>query len=297
MIKGKRNKNFVLGLFILLVCLNILAWTGVFELSSSRDLEVVFFDIGQGDAIFIETLRGHQILIDGGPDINILEKLGREMPFFDRTIDLVILTHPEQDHIAGLIEVLERYRVEYILWTGVNRKTAEYERWREVIDKEEKEGAIIKIAKSGQKIFCSAPESKDCYFEILYPFECLEGKEVKNANNTSIVARLVFKNNSFLFTGDIPKSVEAELIKEGANLDSDVLKVAHHGSKTSTIEDFIWKVSPEIAVIQAGRDNRYGFPHQEVLEILQKFDIKILRTDKNGDVKIISDGSNLLYRP
>ncbi|MCK4782007.1 MBL fold metallo-hydrolase [Candidatus Parcubacteria bacterium] len=279
-----RNKKIVFFGFGFLFCLNVLAWAVVFDLNS-QSLEVVFFDVGQGDAIFIETGQKHQILIDGGPSSAVLEKLGKEMPFWDRAIDLIILTHPDHDHIAGLIEVLKRYKVEQVLWTGVVRETGEYKEWQGLL---EQEGAKITIAQAGQKIIFTGGG-----IEVLHPFESLQGEKVKNANNTSVVARLVFGQNSFLLIGDISKSVERKLVKKQINLVSDILKVGHHGSKTSSAENFLKKVNPEIAIIQCGRDNRYGHPHPEVLATLEKFGIKILRTDLNGDIKIISDGNNL----
>ncbi len=289
------SSNKKLFLLLILFITTILVWIAVFIISQDDFLEVNFFDIGQGDSIFIETPKGNQILIDGGPDSTILEKLGKEMPFWDRTIDLVILTHPEKDHIKGLLEVLKRYQVENILWTGVSCSSSLCREWQDLILKE---GANIKIAQAGQVL----KMGKGVYFNILYPFENLEGKEVKNLNNTSIVFRLVFRENSFLFTGDTSKSIEYQLLicaNSWSNsgkfliLDSDVLKVGHHGSKTSSSQEFLEKVSPEIAVIQAGKDNSYGHPHQEVLETLAKYDIKVLRTDLNGDIKIISNGIKL----
>jgi len=251
-------------------------------------LEVNFFDVGQGDAIFVETPQKHQILIDGGPASAILEKLSKEMPFWDRSIDLIILTHPERDHLAGLLEVLKRYKVENILWTGIVRNTTEHQEWQELIEEERAgENAQIKIAKAGQKI-----TSPGLVMEILHPFESLEGKEFENSNDTSIVVKLIFGKNSFLFPGDASKSVEKELVEKELDIDSDILKIGHHGSKTSTAEEFIEKVSPEMAVISAAKDNQYGHPHQEVLETLAKYDIKVLRTDESGDIKIISNGKN-----
>ena len=143
------GKNFVFLIFSLLVLLNILAWTVVFDLNKPQKLEINFFDVGQGDSIFIETPKSQQILIDGGPSSAVLEKLAKEMPFWDRTIDLVILTHPEKDHLAGLLEVLKRYKVANILWTGVVRDTAGVER----MGKRNFRGrGQIKIAQAGQKI-------------------------------------------------------------------------------------------------------------------------------------------------
>ncbi len=277
----KRNPVFViLGI---LAGLNILAWITLYDLSRPQPLEITFFNVGQGDAIFIETPQRHQILIDGGPDDTVIEKLGKEMPFYDRTLDLIVLTHPEHDHLSGLIEVLKRYEVENILWTGILRDTAEYREWKELI---QKEAANIYIAKAGQ---CVIPDVTQLC--VLYPFESLEGREFKDSNNTSIVARLVFGKVSFLFTGDAYKSVEIELLGLAEQLDSDVLKVGHHGSKTSTALEFVEAVSPEIAVISVGQDNKYGHPHPETLQNLKG--IAVLRTDFDGDIKIISDGIEL----
>jgi len=277
-----KNKKLVWVLLAGLVCLNLILWVVVYDLSQPRPLEVTFFDIGQGDAIFIETPQGHQILIDGGPDLTILEKLSEEMPFYDRTIDLIILTHPEHDHYFGLFEVLKRYEVENILWTGVVRETAEWQEWEKLI---EEERAEIKIAQAGQRIILQG--SDPCIFiDVLHPFENLEGQEFKNSNDTSIVASLVFDDISFLFTGDITKKIEKQL-----SIDSDILKVAHHGSKTSSCLEFLEIVSPELAIITVG-ENSYGHPHPEVLANLNQFGIQVLRTDIEGDIKIFSDGKN-----
>ncbi len=264
---------------------NILAWAAVFDLSKPQILEVNFFDVGQGDSIFIETPGNQQILIDGGPSSQVSERLSQEMPFWDRTIDLVILTHPEKDHMAGLLEVLKRYKVENILWTGVIRNTTEWELWKKEISEEK---ANIKIAQSGQKIITSKST-----LEIIYPLTNAAGQELEDSNNTSIVSRLVFGQNSFLFTGDIYKADELKLLGQGINLDSDILKVSHHGSKTSTSQEFLEKVSPLAAVISAGKDNSYGHPTQEVLDILKNYGIRILRTDQNKNIKIIADGKKI----
>ena len=278
-------KRFVPLLVGILFLTNILAWLVVFDLSRPRLLEVALFDVGQGDTIFIETPQGHQILIDGGPDSTVLEKLGKEMPFWDREIDLIILTHPDFDHLIGLIEVLKNYKVANILWTGIEFNNNAYEDWLKIIAEEE---AKIIIARAGQRI-----KAGEVILEIVYPFENLKGKRIKDTNNSSIVSRLVFKEVSFLFLGDIYKSAEKEIADKNENLDSDVLKISHHGSKSSSDEEFIRRVSPEIGLISVGKDNNYGHPHQEVLEIMKKYDIKILRTDLDGDIKIFSDGENL----
>lgn len=284
----KTARNRLLGVLAVLFFSNIPAWAAVSDFSKPQFLEVSFFDVGQGDAAFIETPENHQILIDGGPDSTILEKLSNEVPFWDNSLDLIILTHPEKDHLYGLLEVLKRYKVENILWTGVLRNTAEFKEWERLI---EKEGAKIKIAQSGQKI--SAGEA---VFEILFPLEKLEGKEFKDSNDTSIISRLVFGENSFLFTGDVYQSMEKEILEKGINVDSDILKVSHHGSKTSSDPEFIEKVSPDIAVISVSKENSYGHPHEATLETFKKYGIDILRTDQSSDIKIISNGYNLTIK-
>lgn len=284
---NQEAKNFIFGILAALFFLNIIAWLIIFDLSKPRLLQVTFFDVGQGSAVFIQTPQRQQILIDGGPDDAVLEKLGEAMPFWDRSIDLVILTHPESDHLSGLIQVLKRYHINQVVWTGVVRDISEYVAWQEELQKEK---ADVKIARTGQRVDCSVREYPVCYLEILFPFDNLTGQKFQNSNDTSMVAKLVFGSTTFLFTGDIHSRTEERLIESGSNLDVDILNVAHHGSKTSSSEEFIDAVSPQAAVISAGRDNPYGHPHQEVLENLSG--ARILRTDLSGDIKIFSDGNN-----
>ena len=279
------SKIKIVFIFIgLLFFSNVFAWQIIFSLSGQQYSKVDFFDVGQGDAIFIETPSKKQILIDGGPDSQILEKLGEEMSFYDRTIDLIILTHPEKDHLFGLIEVLKRYKIKNILWTGVVRDTAEWEEWNKLI---KEENANIKIAKAGDRIILENPS---IFFDVLNPIENEDGKEIEDSNDTSIILSLTIEKNKFLFTGDVSFKIEKQLLEE--NIDSDVLKVAHHGSRTSTSEQFLEKVSPLIAVISVGKNN-YGHPTEELLARLDNFSIEVLRTDKNGDIKIFSNGENL----
>ena len=287
MVLSYKKKKLVWIMLTILICFNVVAWVAVYDLSRPKLLEITYFDIGQGDSIFIETPQGHQILIDGGPSSIILEKLAKEMGFYDKTIDLIILTHPEHDHYFGLLEVLNRYEVKNILWTGIVRDTAEWEEWIKLINQEE---AQIFTAQAGQKIILQ--QDPYIFMDVLHPFENLSGKEFKRANDTSVVVHLFFEDVSFLLTGDISKKIELELIEQKSFLETDVLKVAHHGSKNSSSWEFLELSSPELAIIQAGKDNRYGHPHIDVLARLKEFGIDILRTDLNGDIKIVSDGNN-----
>jgi competence protein ComEC len=284
----QRNKKSVLILLGSLFLANVLAWIAVFSCQGNNFLRVSFLDVGQGDSTFIETPYQNQILVDGGPGSAVLEKLGREMPFWDRTLDLVVLTHPEKDHMAGLIEVLKKYKVKNILWTGIVRDTAEYREWTDAV---EKESANVVLAKAGEKISFG-----DAEFDVLFPLENMQGQELKDSNNSSVVIKLVYGENSFLLTGDLVDKGEEEIMQSGENVDSDVLKVAHHGSKTSSEESFISAVSPETAVISAGKNNSYGLPAAEILDELSNYGINILRTDLSGDITILSDGKNLIYK-
>ena len=283
--KKDYKKEILLLVIFLFVCGNFFVWKQVWGIGD--ELKVVFFDIGQGDSAFIETPEGHQILIDGGPSgKRLLGKLSKEMPFWDKTIDLIVLTHPDSDHLTGLNYVLDRYKVENILWTGVLKETKTFQTW---LDKIEQENANIVIASVGKEI--QAGEAK---FFVLYPFESLDGElREKDSNDGSIVLKLLFGKNSFLFTGDISAKIEKQFLPRSAlpvGLGADVLKVSHHGSKNASSKEFLGIVAPEIAVISCGENNSYGHPHPDVLNNLQDFGILVLRTDESGDIKIFSNG-------
>ena len=247
-------------------------------------LHVYFLDVGQGDAIFVETPSGKQVLIDGGPDETILQRLGEVMPFYDRTIDLMINTHPDADHLAGLLSVLERYKVLAISETGMVCETSLCAEWKNL---KAGEGADLINLVLGQEI----GEGDDVRFLVLHPFENEAGKTFPKRNNGGIVLKLVFGEQSLLLTGDIEKQVENKLVSAGVNIDSDFLKIAHHGSKTSSTEEFVEKVSPLAAFIEVGRNNRYGHPTEEVLKRLADFKIPYYRTDIDGTIELRLDGA------
>ncbi len=281
--------KIMLGGIVLLVLANFFVWREVWGLGGG--LEVVFFDVGQGDSAFVETPEGHQILIDSGPSGEvILEKLSQEMPFWDRTLDLIVLTHPDYDHQRGFLDVLDRYKVENILWHGGTRETKTYLSWLEKIEQEQ---ANIFMAQKDQQIRVG-----DSQFFIFHPFESLEGVSVeKKSNESSIIMKLVYGSNSFLFTGDVSKDEEEALLVRSdlpVGIGAQVLKIAHHGSKTSSSKQFLQVVNPEFAIISAGKDNQYGHPAKETLNSLKEFAIKVLRTDEFGDIRIVATGNNLL---
>lgn len=282
------QNSFLLLVIFLLILANVYLWPFVFTLSDV--LVVIFFDVGEGDSIFLVTPQGHQILIDGGPNERILEKLARQMPFWDHSLDLVVLTHPEYDHLHGLNKVLEHYQVERILWNGVERDTAVYKEWREKI---KNEGAEIKIAQAGQIIKAGVMKGT-----VLWPQESQQGKMMpQDSNISSVVLKVQYGAGSFLLTGDLPIKAEAQMIANNATgtLKADVLKIGHHGSKSSTSKPFLAAVAPETAVISCGQNNRYGHPNQAVLQSLALFGIKVLRTDESGDILITADNKGLQY--
>lgn len=241
------------------------------------------FDVGQGDSLFFETPSGRQMLIDGGPSDAVLAKLGRVMPFFDRSLDVVVLTHPDADHVTGLVEVARRFRIGIFIMTGVIQSTPAYV----VLQQELAERDVpIHYARSGERLKLDA----DAIFSIFLPTQDWRGKKPKDANNTSVVGKFVCRTLSVLATDDMEEPSERELLRTVPDISADILKVGHHGSKTSSSEPFLDRVQPKAAVISVGKDNTFGHPNGEVLDRLQKRSVPIYRTDQLTDVVAQSDG-------
>ena len=261
--------------------MGILAWFAVLQFPDDK-LHVTFLDVGQGDAIFVETPDGAQILIDGGPaGSTLLAELGRQMPFWDRTLDLVVLTHPDEDHLTGLIPALERYKVGAVVQWDPSAETDLIDAWGMALDAE---GAVLIRGEIGTHMELS----DDVTLDILHPGpDTVEAK----ANNRSVTMRLTYHDVAFLLPGDIEAVVERKLVRSGTYLRSTVLKVPHHGSKTSSCRDFLQAVDPQVAVISVGQDNDFGHPSDDVLERLEG--ALVYRTDENGTVTITSDGHRL----
>ncbi len=266
----------------------ILIWIAVAGLPDGK-LHVVFFDVGEGDAIFIETPRGQQILVDGGPSPTTLSSaLGRRMPFWDRSLDLVILTHADEDHIAGLIPVLERYRVGQVLDSGYQHSHPMYDRWLELIEERQ---IPAQLARAGMRI-----ETGDGVgLVVLHPGPELMKYTDADANNNSVVTRLAMGQVSFLLPGDVEEVAEDVLVASGQPLASTVLKIPHHGGNTSSSVAFLNAVNPELAVISVGADNRFGHPAPQVLERLEGLvgEGRILRTDERGTIEVVTDGKGV----
>ncbi len=252
------------------------------------ELRVSFLDVGQGDAILIQK-GNQQVLVDGGPSPQAITlELGDRMPFWDRTIELVISTHPHSDHLAGLLEVLQRYQVEQVLYPDSDYESPLYEEWLELVEEKD---IPCTPAQAGQQIDLG----DGAIITVLNPpMPPLTGTE-SDIDNNGVVLRLSMGRASFLLAADIGQEAEFALIEQRADLVSSVLKVAHHGSYTSTTPEFLAVANPQVAVISVGEDNLFGHPSREVVERLEeKLGSKnIFRTDEQGTIEFITDGERL----
>ncbi|MDO8523272.1 MAG: MBL fold metallo-hydrolase [bacterium] len=279
------RKQILSCVILLFFGFNFVIWSSVFKKAAEPDLSVYFFDVGQGDSEFISAKDGTQILIDGGPNTKVLSELGRVMPYYDNSIDLVILTHQHADHVTGLIDVLNRYKIGMVIESGADYNTAEYHEFERIIK-----------AKNIKKIIIDSPVEMYFYggavLKFLYPERSYDGEVLKNVHDATVVGELNFEDKKILFMGDAEKNIEARLVYEDAVGDIDVLKVGHHGSKTSSNTFFLEATKPEYAIISVGAKNRYGHPTQQTLSNLEAIGAKIFRTDLDGTIKLsISNGT------
>ena len=272
----------------LLLIITILVWAAVITMPDGN-LHVSFLNVGQGDAILIQTPNHQNILIDGGPDpqkINL--ELSKKLPFWDRTIDLMISTQPQADHITGLVEVLHRYKVKQVLEPRVPYNSLIYEEWLKLVEEKQIKHTIATAKQE-------ADLGHGIRMEIFNPPPKPFQETSCDVDNNGVVIKLIWGKISFLFTADIRLEAEFELIEQRANLRSTVLKVAHHGSKTSTSSQFLAIVDPEVAVISVGANNTFGHPSPEVVQRLEEKlgKNKIYLTSENGTIEFITDGKQL----
>ena len=279
----KQNLQYmVIGIFVVI---NIFIWSSVARADRHGVLTVAFLNVGQGDAMYIEAPNGNQMLVDGGPPSGaVLRELGRVMPFWDRSLDVVLATHPDQDHVGGLPSVLARMNVVNVVTTENTSDTGAYGAFEKIIS--EKHMTRI-LARAGERIILD----EGVVLEVLFPDRNAEGWET---NTASIVSRLSYGDQSFIFTGDSPLSVEKYLVgKNGGALNSTVLKLGHHGSRTSSSKVFLSAVDPEYAVISVGKDNKYGHPHKEVTDLLTELKVHSVSTAERGTIVFKTDGAEL----
>lgn len=267
------------------------------EQRNEAKLKIYFLDVGQGDAALIRTPAGDDILIDGGPDKTILEKLGEYLPFYDQKIELMILTHPHSDHVTGLVEALKKYQVDRILMTGALHSTPDYLMFLNLIKEKNILVEIIDVKREinlgglkTQNSSATALGKKEMFIQILYPDKSFFGVRAENLNNTSIVGRIVYASTSVLLMGDFEEEENLLTQPPAGGLKADILKVGHHGSNDANSQEFLAAVSPTYAVISAGLNNQFGHPHYRTLKNLERLGVEILRTDDDGDVIFESDG-------
>jgi len=267
-------------------------WLGVFT-APADNLQIIACDVGQGDAILLQE-GATQILVDGGPNNDVIRCLGRYMPFWDRRLEAVVMTHADADHATGLIEVFRRYEVNSFIANEFKHGTQVFSLLLDEVQKEEVEvinpmaGMSMLIGLMHLDIVWPLPEHDRFAANVLAAQD-----PPTSPNDLSAVFVLRYGDFDALLTGDIGPKTANKLAISGAIGDVEYLKVPHHGSKNGLTLDLLDKAMPEVAVISAGRRNRFGHPHGEIIKMLENGKVRILRTDEAGDVVVASDGNRL----
>lgn len=278
---GKLQKYRLL--IVLFVILFFVLWLAYLDhKNSKKDFVFAMLDVGQGDALFVESPTGVQLLIDSGPPNKVIQALSKVMSPFDRTIDAIIITNPDQDHIGGFSDILSKYQVGYVLEPGTFNGSKTYEDLKNEIMRRKIPNYL---ARKGMKLDLGG----GAVLEIIFP-----DRDVSNwdANTGSIIAKLTYGETSIMLTGDSTADTEKYVLDANSkeSLDVDVLKVGHHGSRTSTSKNFLLATTPTYALISDGRENKYGHPHIDVVNSLSSLGILTYRTDLLGTIIMRSDG-------
>lgn len=262
-----------------LILITLSVWIAVFSVKDS--LQIIACDVGQGDAILLQN-NDTQILIDGGPNDRVLSCLGRYMPFWDRKIEVVFLTHPDIDHYGGLIDTFKNYKVLNFFTNGSISSSREYGVLEKMVGGN---GTTAKTAVEGQIIRVGM-----IYLDILNPKADIQShlttSKSNEDNNQSLVMLLNYGQFKAIFTGDVEKEVSDRIAEMEKIKNLDYIKVNHHGSRNGMTEKLLKSVNPKVAVISSGIKNKYGHPHAEIIKMLNDVGVKILRTDEVGDVEI-----------
>ncbi len=295
--------------FLFLTLFAATVWLVVF--TYTPDFKIIACDVGQGDAI-LATYQKTQVLVDGGPNRSVMDCLSRHMPFWDRTIEVVLLTHPQKDHYMGLINVFESYDVQLFVTSGLDSSAQEYQVLKSLVTGK---GVRVVNPESGMEV-----RSDLIHLDILHPSDAFLAQNSqeqfsnltigksgnnngvlgaftsrKDPNEFSIVSILSYKDFDALLTGDISPDISnlvAEQLALSGSRRVEYIKVPHHGSKNGLTEELLDAAAPEVAVISVGRGNSYGHPHKEVLDLLTSYGLRVLRTDEKGDVVFESNGES-----
>lgn len=276
-----------------LILSNILLWFGVLK-SFSEDYTIIACDVGQGDALLVQK-KNIQMLVDGGIGSKVLDCLSEYMPFWDTTIELVVLTHPQQDHYEGLIGVIDNYEIENLLATEIDNEAIGYQEFKELVIS--KQINVISPREKTKIAFA------DATIHIVHPDIPLFENDKTNVlgafstsrdpNDYSISFIFDINEIEIFFTGDIGPEIIEDLKDDGQLVDVDILKVPHHGSKNGLTDTLLFYTKPEIAIISAGANNRFGHPHSEVLDLLEKYNVEVFRTDMHRDIIFKTDGRSV----
>lgn len=260
---------------LILLGIVILAILQLLSINDSR-LKIFVLDVGQGDSILIQTPEHKNILIDAGEDSQVINQLGDKINFFNQSIDLFILTHPHSDHFGGFLDVIQKYPVKQVMLTGAVSDDPLYAAFLNEI---KSRNIPIIFPQNNQDLQIG----QNAYLDIIYPFagQSIIGQTVKNLNNVSIITKLIAKDQPrILLTGDAEQELEREILLNGQDVGSPILKIGHHGSKTATSDSFLTAVGPQTAIISVGKDNKFGHPHAETMEKIK--DLNVWQTMING---------------
>ena len=279
----RKINKITIALIALAVCVTTLGWH---LYSQSRDFTVTFFDIPLGDAILLQLDSGETVLIDGGSDPTIGDKLGSTLPFWQRRIDLLIVTHPDGDHLWGALHIALRYQIGMILISGVSSKSPFWQQLQQLATSKQ---IPVKYAYSNTDFMIGGTQ-----FDVIAPIKNLLGKYDDNPNNNAVALRVTSPDgSSFLLTADIEAEAEEKIISNGQSLRSDIVKLAHHGSQTSSTDNFLQLADPQLAIITAAVNNKFGHPHDSTLNRLKKYKIPWLQTGIAGDIRITSKNGTI----
>lgn len=267
----------------------VLSWLP-YLLRYDQQLHISFLDVGQGDAILIETPLNQQILIDGGPDGTIINHLSNFLPFYDRSLDMILLTHPHSDHLTGLIDVLRRYEVKLVALADIDYDSQVYKTFKKIL--EEAKINVLKVETGDSFDFGGGVVGEVWWPKLAKISECDANKsECANINDFSVVLKLDYQDFEVVLTGDAEAPIQGEILDLVViTEDIEVLKVPHQGAKDGLNKEFLKLIDPKLAVISVGERNRYGHPEQEVIDFIESLGAKVKRTDKDGSIEVISSG-------
>ncbi len=279
-------KFFHWYLLLILLAISIILWTIILHEERHGILKFEVLNIGQGDSLYIESPTGTQVLVDGGPGNNLMKVIPSVVPFYDRHIDMIVVTNPDADHYEGFIPLLDKYSADVVLEPGTNNLYPAYG----VLEKEIQDKKIPKIlAKRGQIIDLGG----GAVLQVLFPDRDVS---LLSSNDGSIVMRLVYGETSVMLQGDSTAKIEDYLLSLGTTtLKSTILKAGHHGSRTSSTFEYVSAVAPQWTVMSSGVNNQYGHPHKETIETMQKLNIPTYDTCNNGTLIFESDGKNFKF--